>query len=113
MREAKTRDYSSRLVYSPIATVVDNLTGVVDERSSDGTVHVCLNPKQPFSQADCEQFCYRGRGDNSRVVFTAIDHITQTLHYSNARLRFGLIEPRLMEVFKCISGTAFSLLHRE
>ena len=26
---------------------------------------------------------------------------------------FGLIEPRLMEVFKGIIGTAFSLLHRE
>ena len=47
------------------------------------------NPKQPFSRAeDCEQFCYRGRGDNSRAVFTVIDHITQTLHYSNARPRF-------------------------
>ena len=34
------------------------------------TVYVSPNPKQPFSQAeDCEQFCYRGRGDNSRAVF--------------------------------------------
>ena len=45
------------------------------------TVYVNPNPKQPFSQAeDCEQFCYKGRGDNSKAVFTVIDHITQTLH---------------------------------
>ena len=25
-----------------------------------------------------------GRGDNSKAVFTVIDHITQTLHYSNS-----------------------------
>ena len=43
------------------------------------------NPKQPFSWAED---CYRGRGENSRAVFTVIDHITQTLHYSNARPRF-------------------------
>ena len=34
------------------------------------------------------RLCYNGRGENSRVVFTVIDHITQTLHYSNARPRF-------------------------
>ena len=33
-------------------------------------------------------YCYTGRGDNSGAVFTVIDHITQTLHYSNPRPRF-------------------------
>ena len=50
------------------------------------TFYVSPNPEQPLSRAeDCEQFCYRGRGDNSRAVFTVIDHITQTLHYSNVQ----------------------------
>ena len=56
------------------------------------TVYVSPNPKQPFSRAeDCEQFC---RGDNSKAVFTVIDHITQTLHFSMHNRGFGLIGPR-------------------
>ena len=73
------------------------------------TVYISPNPKQPFSRAeDCEQFCYMGRGDNSRAVFTVIDRITQTLHYSMHDRSFGLIGPRQVYAeYKCIHARLY------
>ena len=68
--------------------LVPNRPTLTHKTSGIGTVYISPNPKQPFSRAeDREQFCY-GDGDHFRgfsgAVFTVIDQITQTLHYSNA-----------------------------
>ena len=93
--------------------MVDNLTGMVDKRSSEGAVYVSPNPKQPFSRAEgCEQFCYRVEEitpkQSSLSLTTSLKLFITQMHDRS----FGLIGPRLMEVVKCIIGTAFSLLHR-
>ena len=76
--------YRARLTRSTLRKTDCEIVAVKTIKGKDRTVCVNTSPKQPFSPAeDCEQFCYKCRGDNSRAVFTVIDHITQTLQCMN------------------------------
>ena len=63
----------------------------------------CINGCQCAPRPSLAVFDTRCREDNSRAVFTVIDHITQTLHYSNEWPRFRPFSTSVTELFTVFS----------